>query len=69
MFQVGDIVIANERAAGTYSITKPGWIGTVIRVYPDFITVAGKEGNFTVYSECFNLYKDPFETKNISRLI
>jgi hypothetical protein len=69
MFRVGDIAIANERAKGVYSITKPGWIGTVIRVYPGFITVAGKEGNFTVCSEHFDLYKDPLDIKDISRLI
>ena len=74
MFKVGDMVIANERAKGVYSVTKPGWIGTVVEVrktrsFRTMIRVRGERGSFNVYSMCFDLYKDPFETKNISRLI
>ena len=68
MFKVGDVVIANERA-NNYSITKPGWIGTVVKVYKEMIGVRGKGGYFDVYPKCFDLYKDPLDTKKISRLI
>lgn len=74
MFKVGDMVIANERAKGVYSVTKPGWVGTVVEVYKTrdykrMIKVRGERGSFNVYAMCFDLYKDPLDNKNISRLI
>lgn len=58
-FKVGDVVIGNEKA-NTYSITKQGWIGTVIKIpHDNSMYVLGEgtiETGFPVQQSFFDLY-------------
>lgn len=63
-FRVGDIVIGNEKANHSYSVTVQGWKGKVIEVCGSKITIAGFENNdgydghdFGVSDNCFDLYR------------
>lgn len=63
-FKVGDWVIGNENA-DRYGITVKGWIGEVIKVKYNEITIVprlGSEGDDTGYdvnADCFDLYDGP----------
>ena len=63
---VGDKIIANEKASN-YSITKPGWIGKVIRFTEseNFMIVAREKGEaeFYVRAEAFDLYDGKEQSK------
>ncbi len=63
-FKVGDVVIANEKARGLYSITRPGWIGYVLGVSDSgqSIKVAEKKGHMSYWVDCdaFALYRPIF---------
>jgi len=61
-FKVGDRVIGNKYANAHYSITKQGWIGTVVRVTKHTIMVQDDsdtlgEDPFTLDPNCFDLYE------------
>ena len=60
-FKVGDIVIGNEYASGTYGITKSGWKGQVVSVNADGTFDAERIGFtntctfYRLLPECFDL--------------
>ena len=62
-FKVGDRVVANSKAKGHYTITVPGWRGTVVHAWDDRIDVKGPGrfgiGTFVVASEHFDLDTSP----------
>lgn len=66
-FKVGDIVIGNEKA-NCYSITRPGWIGKVVRLYNEGYIGVIQNGIdrwdkvYPVLPEAFDL----FETNAVS---
>ena len=59
MFNVGDRVVGNCHARGTYSITTGGWIGTVVEVSKTgkYITVQADDDRdkFDVLADCFDI--------------
>lgn len=59
-FKVGDQVVGNAKAK-SYSITKPGWKGTVVSVDGAFMNVVGPgahtNAGFAVRQDCFDLVR------------
>ena len=54
-FKIGDIVIGNDRADDTYSITRKGYKGTVTDVLKNGKI---KVNHFSVLEECFDLFEE-----------
>lgn len=61
-FKIGDIVIGNEKADECYSITKKGWVGTVVNIFDESLIEVRDEtigATFAVISECFDFLNPP----------
>lgn len=68
-FKVGDQVVGNQLAS-CYNITKPGWIGKVVKVTgTDYIYVTGERAvNEFVDVDRFDLYKAPAKKLEVIKI-
>ena len=73
-FNIGDIVVGNSKAE-VYSVTGPGWIGTVTGIGISYIKVTGPDWNgrkteFIVLPDCFDLaFQEPSSEEFMSALL
>lgn len=68
-FSVGDEVVGNENASVHYSITKTGWIGTVLEVNGSNIYVDGPGGKYWVEDCDFDYLCAPVEESEFFQML